>query len=123
MPLETARAIDRMGFRRWYERQLIEGHVWLVTALLCAFTVAACLEMVEFRELGVVILTGGAIFAAGLISWHGVRRYMILMGLAEHVASQTTCPQCRTYARFKVLDTSSRMRVCCRKCGQEWTID
>jgi hypothetical protein len=123
MPLETARAIDRMGFRRWYERQLVEGHVWLVTALLCAFTVAACLEMIEFRELGVVILTGGAIFAAGLIAWHGVRRYMILMGIAEHVASQTTCPQCRTYARFRVLDTNARMRVCCRKCGQEWVID
>ncbi len=27
-------AIRRRGFRRWYEQQLIDGHLWLVTGFL-----------------------------------------------------------------------------------------
>ena len=32
--MEPARSIGRLGFRKWYERRLIESHAWLVTALL-----------------------------------------------------------------------------------------
>ena len=42
--MEPARTIARLGFRKWYERRLIEAHAWLVTALLCAIYVEAALE-------------------------------------------------------------------------------
>ncbi len=123
MPLETARSIRKLGFMRWYERQLIESHAWLVTCLLCSIGIAVSLEGVNFREIGTATVTFVFIFAAGAICWQAIRRYQALMAQAEHLASQTTCGSCGTYARFRVLDTNSRMRVCCRKCSTEWLID
>lgn len=120
MPLDTARAIARLGFRRWYERQLIESHVWLVTVLLCAVAIAATLEMLSFRELGTAIVTLAFVFTAGLIIVHGLRRYRLLMTQAEEIASHSTCAACHTYARFRAIDESPRMRVQCRTCGHEW---
>src|SRR5687767_9542457 len=123
MPLETARAIGKLGFARWYERQLIEGHAWLVTCLLCSIGIAASVEVLNFREAASALLTLTFVFVAGLICLHGFRRYRALMELAEQIASRSTCPACATYARFKVLDPNARMRVCCRRCGNEWVID
>ena len=45
-----ADAIRRRGFRRWYERQLIEGHAYLVTGLLSLIMMAISIEMIDFRH-------------------------------------------------------------------------
>ncbi|MGH8742527.1 MAG: hypothetical protein ACREUN_16515, partial [Burkholderiales bacterium] len=49
MTAEPARSIERMGFKRWYERQLLESHAWLVTCILSAFAICAALELVGVR--------------------------------------------------------------------------
>lgn len=123
MPIETARSIRKLGFKRWYERQLIESHAWLVTCLLCGIAIAASLEMVNFKNPGATLLTLAFVFTAGLIVMHGFRRYQVLMGLAEEIASHSTCPACNAYAKFRAIDENPRMKVQCRKCGHEWTID
>jgi hypothetical protein len=123
VPLDTARSIARLGFRRWYERQLIESHAWLVTVLLCGIAIAVSLEMVSLKDPGTAIVTLAFIFTAGLIVVHGLRRYQTLMALAESLASHSTCSACQTYARFRALDQNSRMKVQCRKCAHEWVID
>ncbi len=122
MPVETARSIARLGFKRWYERQLIESHAWLVTCLLCGIAIAVSLEMVSFKEPGTAIVTLAFIFTAGLIVMHGLRRYQSLMVLAEQLASRSVCGACNTYARFRAMDENPRMKVQCRKCGHEWTL-
>ena len=48
--MEPARSIARLGFRKWYERRLIEAHAWLFTALLCAIYVGVSLESVSFSR-------------------------------------------------------------------------
>jgi hypothetical protein len=61
-------AIGTRGFRRWYERQLYEGHASLVTGLLALIMMAIALEVVQFRDalLELVVLLGiGAIGAIG----------------------------------------------------------
>src|SRR5688572_18604079 len=116
MPIETARSIRKLGFKRWYERQLIESHVWLVTCLLCGIAIAASLEMVNFRNVGATLVTLAFVFTAGLIIMHGFRRYQVLMGLAEGIASHSTCPACNAYAKFRAMDENPRMKVQCRKC-------
>lgn len=123
MPIETARSIAKLGFKRWYERQLIESHVWLVTCLLCGIAIAASLEMVSFRNPGTAIITLAFVFTAGLIIVHGLRRYQLLMALAEQLASRSVCTGCNSYARFRAMDENPRMKVQCRKCGHEWTLD
>lgn len=123
MPLETARAIGKLGFRRWYERQLIESHLWLVTALLCGFTIVAFLEATDFGDPGTAALGSVFVFVAGLVCWHGLRRFLLLMQQAQRLASQTNCPRCQAYARFEILDQNARMRVRCRGCAHEWVIN
>jgi hypothetical protein len=123
MPIETARSIKKLGFKRWYERQLIESHVWLITSLLCGIAIAATLEMVNLKDTGATIVTLAFVFTAGLIVMHGFRRYQALMTLAEELASHSTCTACNAYAKFRVMDENPRMKVQCRKCGHEWVID
>ena len=48
--MELAEDISKIGFRRWYERQLIESHLFLVSCFLCLVMVLACLEGFSFRS-------------------------------------------------------------------------
>ena len=94
--MEPAATIGRLGFRRWYERQLIEGHAWLVTLILCLVAIGACVETMSFR---------------------GPR--LEVLGYAAAVVAA-----CRAYARFKLIGSDSRsLTVRCRKCAHEWRID
>ena len=114
--------IARLGFRKWYERRLIEAHAWLVTALLCAILVALSMELLATEKDAVGWLgTAGLVFFAGLIAWHGTRRFLRLLAEAEHFAAQSTCEACHRYASFNVIGETPQMSVRCRKCGHEWT--
>ena len=39
--MDPTSSIRRLGFRKWYERELIKCHAALVTCFLCGLTVAA----------------------------------------------------------------------------------
>jgi hypothetical protein len=121
---EPARAIAKLGFRKWYERQLIEAHAWLVTALLVAIVIAVALEGVSFRKpLLQVVPIVGLLFVGGLICWHAVRRFHVLLAQANRLAEDSTCAGCGAYGRFDVTESfAERMRVRCRKCGNEWML-
>lgn len=124
-PVEPSLGIGRLGFKRWYERQLIEGHAWLISCVLCLLAAAACLEELSFRApLPQVLALGAAVFAAGAVAILGWNRYRLIMGEVERVAEHSTCTSCRTYAAFRLVGTEgAAMRVRCRKCAHEWRID
>lgn len=125
--------IKQLGFKRWYERALIESHAYLVTAFLGSILAFAGVEIVGQHDstgrtlLGVVALTIGAI-AAGV----GLQRYLRTLMLAVNLGEHATCSQCRAYAAFSVLASGPDrdvehtsdlwLRVKCRKCGHEWRI-
>jgi hypothetical protein len=120
--MEPGRSIARLGFKKWYERRLIEAHAWLLTALLCAIYVETALEIMNPKEHVLVWLgTAAGIFVGALIVWHGVRRFGAILREAERCASQSTCAACGAYAKFEVL-VPQQMTVRCRKCAHEWTI-
>jgi hypothetical protein len=121
--LEAARSIARLGFKRWYERQLIECHAWLITCLLCGIAMAASIEMLNFRDVGGTIVTIAFVFTAGLIVMFAFGRYRLLLQQAEHLANNSTCTGCQAYARYRAVDQNPRMKVECRKCGHQWTLD
>jgi Zn ribbon nucleic-acid-binding protein len=124
-------AIRRRGFRRWYERQLIEGHAYLVTGLLALIMMAISIEMIDFRQsaqgLIALLMVGAAGSALTLFAW---RQFTFLLARAEYLAGRATCPACRTYARFaidRVDDNPQAVAGCtlhvqCRKCGHQWSI-
>ena len=122
--MEPARSISRLGFRKWYERRLIEAHAWLVTAILCAIYVEASLEGMSSLKGQVMAWLGmaGGIFVGGLIVWHGLRRYFAILREAERFSSQSTCSACKAYARYDVLCEEPCITVRCRACQQQWTM-
>lgn len=120
--MEPARSIERLGFKRWYERQLIESHAWLVSCFLCGLAIAATLEVNGFSLKSVSgFVTIGFVYVAGLVCWYSLKRYRTLMARAERLSEQSTCQTCRTYAAFSVV-TPQPMSVRCRKCAHEWTL-
>jgi ferredoxin len=139
--MDLVESIRKRGFEKWYERQLIESHIYLVTCFLCMILVAACMEEFSFRAPGLrpFIMFGWMMagLAIGLFSW---RRYIAVMALAQHYVDHSSCTACGTYARFDIVDwgdpapaalaterqapgAGTWLKVCCRKCGHRWTME
>lgn len=135
-------SLDRIrteGFRRWYERQLIECHAWLVSWFLGLIVLVSGLEVAgaggASRMSGVLLLIGGLVVT--LYSW---KRYRLLLEIAERLGEQATCPGCNTYGKFKVESSGPAplpdggdpalenhgggfwLQAHCRKCGDEWML-
>ncbi len=74
--MDPTSGIRKHGFRKWYERQLIECHAALVTCLLCGVTLAALIEVVSLRDFGwrtaSIVAT---MFAAGVLGWYSWRQH------------------------------------------------
>lgn len=122
--MDPAGAIGKLGFRRWYERQLYACHGWLVASLLSAFGLLALLEDFSLMKLdaeGVLLLV--AALASGLLAWYGLWRYLSMLLRAQHLSERSTCARCGTYGRYRLVGaTATSMTVSCRECDAEWTI-
>src|SRR5947207_10707614 len=71
--MEPADSIGRLGFARWYERRLIEGHAWFISAFICIVAIAACAEELTFRgSFGRLLLYVTVIAAAAAICGYGL---------------------------------------------------
>jgi hypothetical protein len=123
--VEPAQSIGRLGFIRWYERQLIEGHAWLITCILCMVAIGACAETLSFGGPRLEVLGyAGAVSAACVIGIYAWKRYLSILTVAEYIGERATCDSCRAYARFKLVGADSRsLTVRCRKCAHEWRIE
>ena len=119
---EPARSIGRLGFRRWYERRLIEGHAWLISCFLCALGIAASLEGISFRRAESIPLLV-FVFLGGIVCWYALQRYRAIMDEAERLGERSICGGCRAYAAFKLIGDDPKISVRCRKCGNEWRLD
>ena len=122
--MEPARTIGKIGFRRWYERQLIEAHCWLVSGLLCALAIAVVAEGTSFRRpLAEVLPTLALLFVGGLICVHALRRFFAQLLEANRMAETSACRSCGAYDSFRVIEEfPSRMRVRCHRCDNEWML-
>jgi len=118
--MEPADSIARLGFARWYERRLIEGHAWFVSVFVCLIAIAACMEELSFRGSALRLLAYVAVVAAAAaIGIYGMRRYQQILSEAERLGEHATCRACGAYARFRMISAS---QVRCRKCSNEWRL-
>jgi hypothetical protein len=118
--MEPADSIGRLGFARWYERRLIEGHAWFISGVFCLIAVAACAEELSFRGSAARLVTYSAlILLAVLTGLYALMRYQKILIEAEQLGELATCGGCGAYARFKLISPSS---VRCNKCGKEWRL-
>lgn len=124
--MNTARTIQRLGFRKWYERELLQSHAHLLLTFLCMLGVFAAFEAYSstgaWSEQAFDLLTIG--LCAGVGIW-ALRRYLFFLNHAEAAAHQADCPECKAYGRFTIEAEDAgqgKLRVCCRKCSHHWTI-
>jgi predicted Zn finger-like uncharacterized protein len=124
--MKLADGIRKHGFRKWYERELLQSHGHLVLAFLCLIGVFAAFEALgstrSWADQAVDILAIGLCVGAGVWS---LRRYLYFLQHAEAAANQADCPECKAYGRFTVESEDApaqTLLVCCRKCQHRWTI-
>lgn len=127
----TVEGIRKHGFRKWYERQLIEGHVYLVTMVLAMLAMACGYEVLSLEMTAFSLLFDGAIVAGGaFVAWYSWRRYALTMTVAEYVGAQASCPGCKRYGFRPVPPAEAgesgrpmQLLAMCRHCGTRWPID
>ena len=118
--MEPADSIRRLGFARWYERRLIEGHAWFISGFICMIAIAACFEELSFRgSIARLLVYSTVVAAAGAIGIYGLVRYQKILVEAEQLGEHATCGACGAYARFQLISSS---QVRCRKCNNEWCL-
>lgn len=122
--MEPAHSIAKIGFRRWYERQLFYSFAWLTTCLLCAVIIVAILELVGFSAPGITpYLTIIVLYFVGLMGFHSWVLFARKIRQAQRYANHSTCEVCGCYGRYDVLTDAARFNVKCRQCAHEWTIE
>ena len=134
--MELAEGIRKIGFRRWYERQLIEGHLYLISGILCLFTVIASFEGFSVRlPAWEVLLRLSAVIAGSAVCLWTFQRYLVMLHVAEHAAEHSVCEKCATYRGLELSgaraaqaleadrNASVPVGVRCRACKHEWMIE
>jgi len=118
--MEPADSIGRLGFARWYERQLIEAHAWFVSGFVCMVAIAACVEELSFRgSIGRALFYSAVVAASLAIGIYGLARYHRILAEADSLGEHATCGSCGAYARFRLVSASD---VRCRRCGNVWRL-
>ncbi len=70
--MQVGKDIARLGFRRWYERQLVESHAYLVAAFLALILLLAGFESLERRSfVATTVLSSSRLLRARSASWPG----------------------------------------------------
>lgn len=121
--------IRRHGFRKWYERELLQSHAHLALTFLCAVGLFGAFEAaMHFTGWADRVLDAFAILTCGAVGVWALRRYLYLLMHAEHAANQADCPHCGVYARFTLVEGSAAcaapsVTVRCRDCAHQWSID
>jgi hypothetical protein len=125
--MSAAQTIRRLGFRKWYERELLQSHANLMLLLLATLGLLASVEVFssQMTLTDKMQVLGGAT-ASVAIGYFALRRYLHLLNHAEYVADQAICRGCGTYAKWELLREESdgaRLQVRCRHCAHHWQIE
>jgi hypothetical protein len=124
--MKLADGIRKHGFRKWYERELLQSHAHLVLTFLCAIALFAAFEgLGRFRSFSDQFTNLVALGASTVIGIWALRRYLFLLMHAETLAHQAECPRCSTYGRFTLLaedGSHEQVDVQCKKCEHRWHI-
>ncbi len=136
--MDIVEGVRKLGFRKWYERQLIEAHAWLVTGFLLLILAFALFEVgndVAGRNRFLLMAAALASVIGCFLAW---QRYQHVLAFTELAAELAICPHCATYGRLSVvrstphrdsalaanplLEDLPQLQVRCRQCAGEWHI-
>ena len=119
-----AAGVRKVGFRKWYERELLSSHAHMVLAVLAAIGLLGSLEAMRGAPTDQRLLNLLFAVLSGVICYWAMRRYLYLLMRAEEVANQANCADCGEYGRFTVVSEAhdGETGVSCSKCAHKWTI-
>jgi membrane protein implicated in regulation of membrane protease activity len=120
-----AEGIRTVGFRKWYERELLSSHAHMLISLLSTIALMATLELFQGGSMGDKLLNVVLFILSGALALWSLRRYLYLLSHAEAVADRANCSECAAYGRLTVAEEdrrNGRLQVRCRQCGHEWTL-
>jgi len=136
--MDLSEGIRKKGFRGWYERQLIEAHLYLISGFLCLITVIARLEELNLRTPAwETLLRLAAILGGSALCLWALKRYLEMLDFAEYAAERSVCEKCAAYGGLDPGSATAHrtgkqdedgeviaapVSVRCRKCGHQWTI-
>lgn len=125
----VAEGIRRLGFRRWYERELLSSHAHMVLAVLGAVALLASFEAFKLGSPAEKLMDTAFIVLAAVITFWALRRYVYLLMHAEELANQANCPHCQTYGLLRLVETPPAdpgprrlVPVCCKRCDFRWDL-
>jgi DNA-directed RNA polymerase subunit M/transcription elongation factor TFIIS len=125
-----ADGIRRVGFRKWYERELLSSHAHMALALISAVAMMASFEAYRDASTGEKLLNTAFVLVSAAIALWSMRRYLYLLMHAEEMANQANCPQCEAYGLLTLQDPQDRREsvqrlvpVCCKRCGFRWNLE
>ena len=121
-----AEGIRRHGFRKWFERELLQSHMHMLLLLFCTIGLLGAFEVYSrAAPLADQLSVALSVLLCISIGVWSLRRYLYLLMHAEEVAHQAVCPQCQTYGRLSLLHDdlrAQRVDVRCKHCGHAWPI-
>ena len=131
MTKPEAHRLQRVGFRKWYERQLVDGHISLVTAFLCVIAIACGAELVSIKDQSIGIIGNAVlIFGSAVIGWAAIKRYQRVLVEAEWMGEQANCGGCGRYGFSMTKDHLLQpshdkwmIKAHCKKCAHQWDIE
>ena len=119
--------IQDLGFRRWYERELLSSHAHMALALLATVAMLASFEALRGASMSEKLMNTLFILGCGAVAVWAMRRYLFLLMHAESLANQANCPHCQAYGRFQLGEAGNQREgdevpVRCTRCGHRWTL-
>jgi hypothetical protein len=118
-----AEGVRKVGFRKWYERELLSSHAHMVLCVLCTVGLLGSFEAMRSGTPAERWLNVLFVLVCAAIGLWALRRYLALLLHAEEVANQANCAQCGEYGRLQVVDGGGHgTGVRCQRCGHRWTI-
>lgn len=138
--MDIVDGVRKYGFRKWYERQLIEAHAWLVTGFLALIVAFAFFEvrndLTSSSQRLALLVAAVASAGGGILAW---LRYHRTLEATEMAAELAVCPHCGTYGKLRVVNSVRQsdaaverqpiladlphLRVRCRHCDGEWQLE
>lgn len=121
--MQLGEGIRKHGFRKWYEKALIQSHFYLVTAIVCTVGLLSVFEAFSEARGTDRLFDVLALALFGALGVYSLRRYLFLLMHAEHTANQATCEQCKTYGYLQVAEEDiarERLLVRCKRCSHTW---
>lgn len=121
-----ADGVRRVGFRKWYERELLSSHAHMILCVLATIGMLGSFEAMRGASRDEVYLNVVFVIVCAAIGVWALRRYLKLLTGAEIIANQASCSACGEYGRFNVVNSDLRLgatEVACKRCGHQWTIN